>query len=26
MEYAHVVSLVDHIARAVSGILKGQRS
>ena len=26
MEYAHVVSLVDHIARAVSEILRGNRS
>jgi heat-inducible transcriptional repressor len=26
MEYAHVVSLVDHVARAVSGILRGNRS
>ncbi len=26
MEYAHVVSLVDHVARAVSEILRGNRS
>jgi heat-inducible transcriptional repressor len=26
MEYAHVVSLVDHVARAVSDILRGKRS
>jgi len=26
MEYAHVVSLVDHVARAVSEILRGHRS
>jgi heat-inducible transcriptional repressor len=26
MEYAHVVSLVDHIARAVSHVLRGNRS
>jgi heat-inducible transcriptional repressor len=26
MEYAHVVSLVDHIARAVSEILRGNRT
>ena len=26
MEYAHVVSLVDHVARAVSDILRGSRS
>jgi heat-inducible transcriptional repressor len=26
MEYAHVVSLVDHVARAVSDILRGNRS
>jgi heat-inducible transcriptional repressor len=26
MQYAHVVSLVDHVARAVSDILRGNRS
>jgi len=26
MEYAHVVSLVDHVARAVSEILQGNRA
>jgi heat-inducible transcriptional repressor len=26
MEYAHVVSLVDHVARAVSEILRGKRT
>jgi heat-inducible transcriptional repressor len=26
MEYAHVVSLVDHVARAVSEVLRGKRS
>ena len=26
MEYAHVVSLVDHVARAVSQILQGNRA
>jgi heat-inducible transcriptional repressor len=26
MEYAHVVSIVDHVARAVSEILRGNRS
>ena len=26
MEYAHVVSLVDHVARAVSEILRGNRA
>jgi heat-inducible transcriptional repressor len=26
MEYAHVVSLVDHVARAVSDILRGHRA
>jgi heat-inducible transcriptional repressor len=26
MEYAHVVSLVDHVARAVSDILRGKRT
>jgi heat-inducible transcriptional repressor len=26
MEYAHVVSLVDHVARAVSDILRGNRT
>jgi heat-inducible transcriptional repressor len=26
MEYAHVVSLVDHVARAVSDILRGNRA
>jgi heat-inducible transcriptional repressor len=25
MEYAHVVSLVDHVARAVSDVLRGNR-
>ena len=26
MEYAHVVSIVDHVARAVSEILQGNRT
>ena len=26
MEYAHVVSLVDHVARAVSDVLRGKRA
>jgi transcriptional regulator of heat shock response len=26
MEYAHVVSLVDHVAREVSNVLRGRRS
>jgi heat-inducible transcriptional repressor len=26
MQYAHVVSLVDHVARAVSDVLRGQRA
>jgi len=26
MQYAHVVSLVDHVARAVSDVLRGQRT
>ena len=26
MEYAHVVSLVDHVARAVADVLQGQRT
>jgi heat-inducible transcriptional repressor len=26
MQYAHVVSLVDHVARAVSEVLRGQRA
>jgi heat-inducible transcriptional repressor len=26
MEYAHVVSLVDHVARALSDVLRGKRS
>ena len=26
MQYAHVVSLVDHVARAVSDVLRGSRA
>lgn len=26
MQYAHVVSLVDHVARAVAGVMRGQRA
>jgi heat-inducible transcriptional repressor len=26
MEYAHVVSLVDHVARAVADVLRGERT
>jgi heat-inducible transcriptional repressor len=26
MQYAHVVSLVDHVARAVADVLRGERA